>query len=174
MKRFIKIIRWIFLFIFLLITGFIVLGYFFVTSPRAEFTPKPMSRSAFISQFGDIGLPQTASNILYARSKVGMGTAGARIYRFDAPLVDCKAYARKLLSEDHNQTSSSGPMDLVALKGAPEAIDRRFLKKAYGINAEWFDIEAIREGGEGHGPPSGLGLMWIDAKRERFYYYWTD
>jgi hypothetical protein len=116
-------------------------------------------------------LPASASNIWYSTS-----TMGANLYRFDAPLADCLGYAQRLIATNNSteQASWAVPTQLVAITGSPETINHGFLK-GYGLKAtDWFDVENIGEGWTGSGSPSGRSGFWIDSKRGRFYYYWTE
>lgn len=118
-----------------------------------------------------VDLPASASNIWYATS-----TMGASLYRFDASLTDCLAYAQSLIATNNSSERASWavPTQLVAITTSPEVINHDFLK-GYRLNAtEWFDVENIGEGWRGSGPPGGLSYFWIDSKRGRFYYYWTE
>ena len=153
------------------------MGFITVIRPRADFTTEPLSRPAFINRFGDIGLPQSATNILYASSRVSMGFAGARLYRFDGPVADCVAYGEKLIRENNQQVERPddfAPTALAPLTAPPERVQKEILG-AYGLKkVDWFDVHTVRSGYEGRGPPYALAHFWVDTDRGRFYYYWTD
>ena len=121
------------------------------------------------------GLPSTASNILSARASVGMG-GRASLYRFDAPADDCLAHAQLLINRSNGNSDSNHQVstELIAITASPEPLAAN-MRRAYGLEkVDWFDVENVRNGFTGHGPPSGLSSFWIDTDRNRFYYYWTD
>ena len=106
-----------------------------------------------------------------------MGFAGASLYRFDAPVPDCLNYAASLI-EENNRTApdekQKAATNLVQLATAPTPISRHILE-GYGLTkVHWFDVESIKSGVAGRGPPGARGRIWIDTERGRFYYYWTD
>ena len=151
-------------------------GIYRFSRPQVEATSRPLTLAEFRDQYGHEALPQSASNIWYAHSSVGLG-GRASLYRFNAPAADCVAYAKQIMSKGgvDRQTGKATPLLLVELKVSPDAIQHKFLKEAYGLDtAGWFDVECIKEGWEGRCSPSGLGHLWVDGKRGRFYYYWTD
>ena len=120
-------------------------------------------------------LPSTASNIWTASASVGMG-GRARLYRFDAPNSDCLAYAAQLITKSNGDSDTNHQVStkLFAISDPPSAIEAR-MKKVYGLETiDWFDVETIRTGFTGRGPPSGLSSFWVDTEKHRFYYYWTD
>jgi hypothetical protein len=155
---------------------FIVGCFLTMSRPHVRTTSQPVSLQAFQTESKTFSLPSSASNIWYAWSSVGMG-GRASIYRFDASITDCWTYAQQLLTDSNTQTLADHTVStqLVPLTAPPQTVDHDSLRRAYGLKAtEWFDVENIHRGWEGRGPPSGLALIWIDAERERFYYYWTD
>lgn len=92
------------------------------------------------------------------------------LYRFDAPVLDCIAYGKRLLQ----QNDSSDATDLIPLKSSPEPIgglDHMGLEKV-----GWFDVETVRSGFEGHQVRSAYpkGVFWIDTDRGRFYFWESD
>lgn len=120
-------------------------------------------------------LPSSAGNIWSARSSVGMG-GRAHLYRFDAPAQDCVAYANELISRSNSNSDSNHQVstELLAISDSPDPVLPDMIQ-AYGFDTlDWFDVETVRNGFRGHGPPSGLSSFWIDTDRNRFYYYWTD
>jgi len=144
--------------------------------PHIHVTKRPLSLSEFRQEFGDSDLPNSAGNINFASSSVGLG-GRARIYRFDAPVQDCLEYARQQIKQSNSQPGPGGqvPTEPAAISAHPEPIDHSSLRSAYGLrDTSWFDIENIQHGFEGRGPPYGLSQFWIDSDRGRFYYYWTD
>ena len=142
--------------------------------PQAQTISEPISVDAFRLATGNNQLPTTASNIWYAHSSVGLG-GRAFLYRFDAPEIDCQAYAQLINTSSPDQAGNSTTSILTPLNASPEPIDHDFLKRAYGLNTTgWFDVENIHAGWKGRGPPSSLASIWIDSEQGRFYYYWTD
>ena len=148
--------------------------YAMALRPKVQTVSEPISVDAFRLETGNNQLPTTASNIWYARSSVGLG-GRAFLYRFDAPEIDCQAYAHLINTSSPDQAGNSTNSILTPLNTSPEPIDHDFLNRAYGLNTtDWFDVENIHAGWEGRGPPSYLASIWIDSTRGRFYYYWTD
>ena len=142
--------------------------------PQVQTISEPISVQMFQSVIGNNHLPTSASNIWYARSSVGLG-GRAFLYRFDAPEVDCQAYAQLINTSIPGQEGEITPSILTPLEASPIPIDHDMLQRAYGLNtADWFDVEGINVGWKGRGPPSTLASIWIDSERGRFYYYWTD
>ena len=142
--------------------------------PQVETISEPISAQMFQSVIGNNQLPTSASNIWYARSSVGLG-GRAFLYRFDAPEVDCQAYAQLINTSIPDQEGDTTTPILKPLDASPNPIDHDSLQRAYGLNTMgWFDVENIHTGWEGRGPPSSLASIWIDSERGRFYYYWTD
>jgi hypothetical protein len=176
MNRFLKIFLGVVLGGMLLVGGCFIAGLVMINTPQTRITKQPMPRPAFVAEFGMTHIPVSASNICYASSSLGMGFAGAQLYRFDAPARDCLSYA-KILIELGNRNSSSNDQvstELGAISISPDPVRDNVLK-AYGFETvDWFDVENIRNGFTGRGPPSGLSTFWIDTDRNRFYYYWTD
>lgn len=162
----------------LLIVAYFVAVQIRIRTPVTKVTSAPVSRSEFTNRFGDIDLPLSATNILAASSSVGMGFAGAFLYRFDAPAEDCQSFAASLMDKNNQETSSESQMvntNLVVFKVNPAPILSEMLKTAYGLKElAWFDVDNIKSGLHGQCPPGGRGLFWIDLERGRFYYYWTD
>lgn len=145
-----------------------------VLRPQVQTISEPISARMFQSETGNNQLPASASNIWYARSSVGLG-GRAFIYRFDAPVVDCQAYAQRINTSFPVHGSDSTTPVLTPLDASPKPIDHDLLERAYGLSTTgWFDIENIHAGWEGRGPPSNLASIWIDSEQGRFYYYWTD
>ena len=141
-------------------------------APQVQTISEPISVQRFKSETGYNLLPTSASNIWYARSSVGLG-GRAFLYRFDAPVVDCQAYAQ-LINQSNPDQENTNPI-LSPLESSPTPIDHDFLHRAYGLKAkDWFDVENIHAGWEGRGHPAHLASIWIDSERGRFYYYWTD
>ena len=139
--------------------------------PNTHATKRPLSLSEFKKEFGESDFPNSASNINFAVSSVGM-TGRAKIYRFDAPVQDCLEYAGQQVKKNNSQAGQSEqvPTEPAAISAHPEPIDHSFLKSAYGLSdTSWFDVENIQHGFEGRGPPSGLSQFWIDSDRGRFY-----
>lgn len=135
---------------------------------------EPISAQRFQSETGNNQLPASASNIWYARSSVGLG-GRAFLYRFDAPVVDCQAYAQLINTSIPDQEGESTTPILTPLEASPTPIDHDLLHRAYGLNTTvWFDVENIHTGWEGRGPPSSMASIWIDSEKGRLYYYWTD
>lgn len=159
-----------------LVGGCFVAGQIMIRIPRTHITKHPMTLSEFVQEFGVTNLPSSASNIYYAGSTVAMDFAGAKLYRFDAPLEDCIAHAC-LLIEYNNK--NEGPertfaKDLIKINSKPDPIQLEMMK-AYGLkNLNWFDVENITNGLTVGRPPSNLPMFWIDEDRNRFYYHWTD
>jgi hypothetical protein len=161
--------------------GAIAIAMFFFVGPcltvlavrasKVHETSHPVSSDEFHREVPYIELPSTATNIWYSVS-----TRGANLYRFDAPISDCLAYAASLIATNNAMDPRRAvPTQLVAVTSSPERINHGMLKMAYRMKStQWFDVEGILEGWEGHGPPSGLSVFWIDSKRGRFYYYWTE
>ena len=144
-------------------------------TPKTRITEQPMSRSDYIADFGNTNLPVSASNIWIASSSVGMG-GRARLYRFDAPYSDCLAYAAQLIRRSNSNSDSNhqASTELLTISDPPSPIQSRMMQ-AYGLETlDWFDVETVRNGFTGRGPPLGLSSFWIDTDRNRFYYYWTD
>jgi len=160
----------------LIVGGCFVAGLVTITTPQTNITKAPMPRHEFVAEFGMTNLPISASNICYASASAGMGFAGARMYRFDAPADDCISYGQYLTGESSRSSDSNHQVNaqLQAISTPPQPISPQ-MRKAYGFEGvEWFDVETVRTGLEGRGPPTGLSCFWIDTERNRFYYYWTD
>ena len=146
---------------------------FGLSLPTAQYIKTPLTRQQFQRQFGTISqLPDSASNIFFAKSSVGF-TGFVELYRFDAPVEDCLEHA-KYLSQVNRPKAKE---EVIPLESNPQPISQRFLK-AYGLEElDWFDIENIPTGFEGHLPvDDGRPAIsfWIDANRGRFYYFSSD
>ena len=169
------LLRSVFVIMFLLAICFIFLAqtsWFQVINSKTHETSHPVTQEEVRKEVPYFNLPASASNIWYATS-----TFGVNLYRFDAPLADCLAYAQRLIATNNSTESTSYmvPTQLVAIAASPQAIDHDLLKKAYRLKGTaWFDVENVTEGWTGSGPPSGRSSFWIDAKRGRFYFYWTE
>ena len=177
MKTLLRIIKWGCIALIVMVAGCFIIGQVVIRIPQTHATKSPMTLSDFTHEFGVTNLPPTASNIYYATSTLGMGFAGARLYRFEAPVSDCFAYAANLIEGNNAETDDAAhkaARNLTPIASSPEPIHPDTLK-AYGLKkVHWFDVEGIAAGVEGRGPPMALAQIWIDTKRGRFYYYWTD
>lgn len=176
MKMFLKLIMYVAISLVVLIGGCFVAGQIMIRIPQTHITKHPMALGEFVQEFGVTNLPSSASNICYATSSLSMGFAGARLYRFDAPLVDCLAHAQQLIARSNNGSDGDEQVStqLIAISSSPQPIQRNILE-AYGLRSvDWYDVDQVKNGVEGKGPPCGLSLFWVDTDRQRFYYYWTD
>ena len=90
------------------------------------------------------------------------------MYRFDAPAADCIAYGKHLLKQ--------GKDNLVALTTPPDPFRKSYFDAMGLSKVDWFDVETIRSGFEGHQEPSDHPGMtfWIDTDRGRFYFFSSD
>ena len=176
MNKFIKIFLGVVLGGVLLVGGCFIAGVVMIHTPQTRITKQPMPRPAFVAEFGMTNIPVSASNICYASASLGMGFAGARLYRFDAPIEDCLSYAQVLIDLNNRNSSSNDQVsaELGAIFVSPDPVQDNVLKAYRFADVDWFDVENIRNGFTQRGPPSGLSTFWIDTDRNRFYYYWTD
>ena len=157
-----------------ILVGVALFGFLFLPDqPNVQTLPRTLTYAEAQSQYK--ALPVTASNVWSARSSVGMG-GRAHLYRFDAPAKDCMAYANELISQSNSNSDTNHQVstNLIAISSAPDPVQPEMMK-AYGLETlDWFDVETVRNGFTGCGPPYGLSSFWIDTDRGRFYYYWTD
>ena len=161
------------LILFVLVVGCYVAFYIGINTPKAKFTTEPLSLSEFYKRSGHLGgLPTAATNVFYVGSRVGF-TGFVNLYRFDAPAADCISYGKRLLQENR----ASQPAELIPVKAPPEPISRRFLDgNGLAKAVDWFDVETVRSGFEGHLEWSDRprATFWIDTERGRFYYFSSD
>jgi hypothetical protein len=175
-----RIIKWLALIVFAVFAlagGCFIVGQVWIRIPQTHVTKRPLSLAEFNKEFGSPTLPASAHNIYCATARLAMGFAGAELYRFDAPVEDCLAYADALIKQSNSSSGSANqvPTQLTPITSPPKAIDRDFVRSGYCLgNLDWFDVETIQHGFTGRGPPSGLSCFCIDSDRGRFYYYWTD
>ena len=161
-----------------LIVGWGIMAHKVMSTPYVQQTTAPLSYPEFCSSFGVTNFPPSASNIYYASSRLAMGFAGARLYRFDAPVSDCLAYAQGLAAMTPPAMTNSSLNDLtdklMPLSEKREPVPLHFLEH-YGLGGiNWFNIDDIEKGVEGNAPPNARGNIWVDTTRGRCYYYWTD
>ena len=120
-------------------------------------------------------LPDSATDIRMAISSRGLG-GRAILYRFDAPADDCAEFGELMIASNGlsatARESFKWPVRSV-ITNHPAPIDLANLRVGLG-RIEWFDIQSVSNGFSGFGPPFGLSKLWIDTKRGRVYYYWTD
>ncbi|NCC45143.1 MAG: hypothetical protein EOM18_16525 [Clostridia bacterium] len=148
----------------ILIIRFFLIYQFQTQKPDTKFINKPIDRSEASEMFGLSTLPETSSNIYYAKSTIGMG-GRVRAFRFDAPVQDCLFYAQTIMPD----------------KLVTNAISKDEQWPNYDIAFEhfgladvtaWFDVETVTNGfiltGNGNVP-------WILIDNHgRLYYYRSD
>ncbi len=150
----------------------------FVT-PHVTEISTPMTHPEFLKKFAGpdashaeirhLMLPPSASNILYASSSVGLG-GRALCYRFSAPLSNMIQHITFLddiptRKREENEPPPYEPVEL--------PVSRPMLKP-FGLHKlNWFDVENISTGFVTH-VGGHNSTIWIDAKRDLYYYYWTD
>jgi hypothetical protein len=106
-----------------------------------------------------ISLPESARDVQYAWVVGGMQYTQQYV-RFEAPVDDCYAQAKRILRTNQPTFSkTSRPL-------GPPSCEQ--------LHTKWFDVDKIAEGvvagdGSDHGPQ-----IWIDTQRGVFYYYLTD
>ena len=178
MKLIAKAITWLAATAVVLAGGLWAAGFYFgVVRPQTDLTMEPLSLPDFTARFGDQDFPQTATNIFYARATASMGFAGARFYRFDAPLSDCISYAQTIMEKDEappEGSEATGPKILAPLASSPAPISQEILRCYRLTDVNWFDVHTVRSGLHGRARPLGLAHVWVDTERGRLYCYWTD
>lgn len=155
-----------------LIIGLYIFGQWDLNTPEADFTITPLSLSAFYNRSSHSGLPATATNLYYASAHRGF-VGFVDMYRFDAPAADCIAYGKRLLQQGNAQD-----IGLVALTASPDPFGKSSFDAMGLSKVNWFDVETIKSGLEGHREPSPSGqpgmTLWIDTDRGRFYFSSSD
>jgi hypothetical protein len=116
-----------------------------------------------------LGLPPSASNILFATASVGLG-GRATVYRFTAPVSNMLEHVNFMdstLDYPRNELTPPPYHPIITPVEMPPL-------ESYGLDKlEWFDIQNIRTGFVSHvdGPNS---TIWIDAERQLYFYHWSD
>jgi len=156
-----------------LVVGCYIFGRIALNTPKTDYTTTPLSLSEFYRRSHHGGLPVTATNLFFASAQRGF-VGFVDMYRFDAPAADCISYGKRFLQQfDKSQTP-----DLTPLKTSPKPIGSRYLEAMGLSKVDWFDVETIQSGFEGHREPSQSGrpgmTFWIDTNRGRFYFYSSD
>jgi hypothetical protein len=166
--------------ILLLFIGCCIASCIAFCSARPDFTTTSLSLDDFKKRFPDadeLRLPRSAKNILYGQSSVGL-RGWLQLYRFDAPVSDCITFGRQLLEK--NRLSPLQPpdpkvVDLIPLASSPVPIDTEPLRWMGLSDVDWFDVESVHAGFEGHVESlAPHGVFWIDTDRGRFYFYSID
>jgi len=140
-------------------------------TPIVVRTDAPLTRSEFFREGDRLtllaampALPQSAANICYANSKVGLDQAV--LLRFDAPRADCAAFGELLL-----EGAGANATSLTRLTNPPES--QLGMLREFGLESvDWFDIENIHDGFEGRRDATAANpaiQFWIDDGRGRFY-----
>ncbi len=175
-QRFFRIVFWcIGLFAAGLLALYVV-GCVMIMIPPPEYTTEPLSLAETRQRFGEVDLPASATQIYYARSSAGF-VGWLELYRFDAPLADCLAHGRHLLEKNQELARHDGRTEAATLAPltAPPDFPHEDMLGAMRLSAvQWFDVETIQAGMEGHIPTIVNGVFWIDTKRGRFYYVTSD
>jgi len=157
------------------LVGFFVLSVFV---PTRHVTKRPLSLAEFTAEFNRSDFPATARNICFASAGVGLG-GRALVFRFDAPVPDCIAFAKaeferysRILFRNPSEYPSSDPVPVDFVNDRPRKPD---LSVFWLNNLDWFDVDRIEEGvtiplsSRGHHP-----TIWIDTRRGTLYEWWTD
>ena len=155
---------------------FFVIGLFMMNRPMTQVSDHALTYQEYKEQFRGTNIPPSASNIWYAWSSVGMG-GRAHIFKFEAPLDDCTAFAKRefnhYVKQSYDNPTDYPSDDLVPLKERPD--DPRSRLTHYGLKKlDWFDFERITNGLTIARPRSHLPHLWIDVDRSTLYSYWTD
>lgn len=170
--------RKVFLATGLIVVLYFVIGFFSMFIPTTELI-HASSAQDYAKQSGTTNLffPASASNISYAWSSVGMG-GRAHIFRFSAPLDDCKVFARQRFGhyakQLYDNPTNCPHAEIVPLLELPED-PRPRLRKNYGLkDLGWFDYQGMTNGLTITQPRSHIPTIWIDVDRSVLYEYWTD
>jgi hypothetical protein len=140
-------------------------------NPSVWVSPSPVSREKAVSSFGLSTLPQTASNVLFAWSSIGLG-GRCRIFRFDAPPDECLTYAYRTASQSLGVDTQDAKKVFLRI---PPASRFEGSLKHYGLGTagSWFDVGSVTNGWcfEGGTPVMSL---WVDTTVGRCYYHRSD
>lgn len=173
-----RMTRKVFLATGLIVVLYFVIGFFSMFIPATELI-HASSAQDYAKQTGTTNLffPASASNISYAWSSVGMG-GRAHIFRFSAPLDDCKVFARRRFDhyakQLYDNPTNCPPAEIVPLVELPED-PRPRLRKGYGLkDLGWFDCQGMTNGLTIVRLRSHFPTIWIDVDRSVLYEYWTD
>jgi len=173
-----KIVQKVLLATGLVVVLYFVIGFISMFIPTTELI-HASSAQDYAKQSGTTNLffPASASNISYAWSSVGMG-GRAHIFRFSAPLADCKMFAQQRFDhyakQLYDNPTNFPPAEIVPLVELPED-PRPRLKKDYGLkDLGWFDYQGMTNGLTIAQPRSHIPTIWIDVDRSVLYEYWTD
>jgi hypothetical protein len=178
MKKLINILGWVGIGIIAAIILSIIIGFVVMLTPHTSYIHAINTKEyVAIQGSNEDYFPNSATDIHYATSSVGMG-GRAHIFKFNAPLEDCKTFAKQEFNRWVKQlykNPSDYPSDeLIPLDVIPED-PRPFLKKSYGLkNLDWFDCQNITDGVTIPVPRSHLPIIWIDREKQALYSYWTD
>jgi len=161
-----------------LITGAAVTGLgLWALHPHIDKTSGPVTREVAIRVLSAKLLPASAHDIEFHCEYLEVSPTFEICVRFQAPLRDCMAVARKMVVSAGSEPVRVPMSPRLAVKLLPsdpfKAVSHPELPHNPDL-PQWFDPDHISKGvmaGKGF---EGQPQIWVDEERGIFYYYLTD